>query len=188
MLFKSAVWERLSDFQFCEGGGVGNGRGKLTKCPNYFVRGCRWVVGDYFHSAQFFPFHDFFLHFESQFDQKTKRTTLRKSNLFLRGTKPIRVGCALLQILKLWLDKLVLAACRRSNVLFVILCVRAALERNMSPNIFVSRNFLILSLRITAMPLCVLSRFCSLQRHDLLVLPTLRLKNKLSVGNLADYL
>ena len=48
-------------------------------------------------------------------------------------------GCALPRLLKLWLDKSVLAACRRGSectVLFVGLCVRAALVRNMSPNIF----------------------------------------------------
>lgn len=151
MLFKSGVWESLSDFQFCGGGG--NGRGKLTKCPNYFVRGCSWVVGDCYHTAQFFLFHAFFftLYLGSFNDRSYDRVKGLRTRLKLRcfpeqfiphysiyvGTS--HSGCALPRLLKLWLDKSVLAACRRGSectVLFVGLCVRAALERNMSPNIF----------------------------------------------------
>lgn len=151
MLFKSGVWESLSDFQFCGGGG--NGRGKLTKCPNYFVRGCSWVVGDCYHTAQFFLFHAFFftLYLGSFNDRSYDRVKGLRTRLKLRcfpeqfiphysiyvGTS--HSGCALLRLPKLWLDKSVLAACRRGSectVLFVGLCVRAALERNMSPNIF----------------------------------------------------
>ena len=151
MLFKSGVWESLSDFQFCGGGG--NGRGKLTKCPNYFVRGCSWVVGDCYHTAQFFLFHAFFftLYLGSFNDRSYDRVKGLRTRLKLRcfleqfiphysiyvGTS--HSGCALLRLLKLWLDKSVLAACRRASectVLFVGLCVRAALERNLSPNNF----------------------------------------------------
>lgn len=151
MLFKSGVWESLSDFQFCGGGG--NGRGKLTKCPNYFVRGCSWVVGDCYHTAQFFLFHAFCftLYLGSFNDRSYDRVKGLRTRLKLRcfpeqfiphysiyvGTS--HSGCALLRLLKLWLDKSVLAACRRASectVLFVGLCVRAALERNLSPNNF----------------------------------------------------
>ena len=151
MLFKSGVWESLSDFQFCGGGGYG--RGKLAKCPNYFVLGCSWVVGDCYHTAQFFLFHAFFftLYIGSFNDRSYDRVKGLRTRLKLRcfpeqfipyysiyvGTS--HSGCALLRLLKLWLDKSVLAACRRASecpVFFVGLCVRAALERNMSPNIF----------------------------------------------------
>lgn len=84
MLFKSGVWESLSDFQFCGGGG--NGRGKLTKCPNYFVRGCSWVVGDCYHTAQFFIFHTFFftLYLGSFNDRSYDRVKGLRTRLKLR--------------------------------------------------------------------------------------------------------
>lgn len=68
-------------------------------------------------------------------------------------------GCALLRLLKLWLDKSVLAACRRASectVLFVGLCVRAALERNMSPNIFLCLGTSWFCLCVLLLCLCVL--------------------------------
>ena len=95
----------------------------------------------------------FFLYFVSQFlqRQKLRQGKRPKDELKLRCFPEQFIphysiyvgashsGCALLRLLKLWLDKLVPAACRRGSectVLFVGLCVRAALERNMSPNIF----------------------------------------------------
>lgn len=171
MLFKSGVWESLSDFQFCGGGG--NGRGKLTKCPNYFVRGCSWVVGDCYHTAQFFLFHAFFftLYLGSFNDRSYDRVKGLRTRLKLRcfleqfipyysiyvGTS--HSGCALLRLLKLWLDKSVLAACRRASectVLFVGLCVRAALERNMSPKIFLCLGTSWFCLCVLLLCLCVL--------------------------------
>lgn len=111
------------------------------------------MVGDCYHTAQFFPFHAFFftLYLSSFNDRSYDRVKGLRTRLKLRcfpeqfiphysiyvGTS--HSGCALLRLLKLWLDKLVPAACRRGSectVLFVGLCVRAALERNMSPNIF----------------------------------------------------
>ena len=68
-------------------------------------------------------------------------------------------GCALPRLLKLWLDKSVLAACRRGSectVLFVGLCVRAALERNMSPNIFLRLGTSWFCLCVLLLCLCVL--------------------------------
>ena len=68
-------------------------------------------------------------------------------------------GCALPRLLKLWLDKSVLAACRRGSectVLFVGLCVRAALERNMSPNIFLCLGTSWFCLCVLLLCLCVL--------------------------------
>ena len=171
MLFKSGVWESLSDFQFCGGGG--NGRGKLTKCTNYFVRGCSWVVGDCYHTAQFFLFHAFFftLYLGSFNDRSYDRVKGLRTRLKLRcfpeqfipyysiyvGTS--HSGCALPRLLKLWLDKSVLAACRRASgctVLFVGLCVRAALERNMSPNIFLCLGTSWFCLCVLLLCLCVL--------------------------------
>lgn len=171
MLFKSGVWESLSDFQFCGGGG--NGRGKLTKCPNYFVRGCSWVVGDCYHTAQFLLFHAFFftLYLGSFNDRSYDRVKGLRTRLKLRCfpeqfiphysiyVRTSHSGCALPRLLKLWLDKSVLAACRRGSectVLFVGLCVRAALERNMSPNIFFCLGTSWFCLCVLLLCLCVL--------------------------------
>ena len=171
MLFKSGVWESLSDFQFCGGGG--KGRGKLTKCTNYFVRGCSWVVGDCYHTAQFFLFYTFFftLYLGSFNDRSYDRVKGLRTRLKLRCfpeqfiphysiyVRTSHSGCALPRLLKLWLDKSVLAACRRGSectVLFVGLCVRAALERNMSPNIFLCLGTSWFCLCVLLLCLCVL--------------------------------
>ena len=171
MLFKSGVWESLSDFQFCGGGG--KGRGKLTKCTNYFVRGCSWVVGDCYHTAQFFLSHAFFFTLylgsfnDRSYDSKRPEDEIEVTmfswaiytSLFhLRKDKPLRLRF-IPRLLKLWLDKSVLAACRRGSectVLFVGLCVRAALERNMSPNIFLCLGTSWFCLCVLLLCLCVL--------------------------------
>jgi len=132
---------------------------EIDKVSPLFCSGLQVVGdGDCYHTAQFFPFHAFFLYFVSQFLQRQKlrqgkspedevEVTMFSWAIYtllfcLRRDKPLRLRFTAASY-KLWLDKSVLAACRRGSectVLFVGLCVRAALERNMSPNIFLCQE------------------------------------------------